>query len=163
LSRVKIKPGDFFYVPSGTIHALGEGTLVLETQQSSDTTYRLYDYDRPGQDGKPRELHIEKSIDVSTIPHQVPEFSPEVSTIPGAVMTKFVEAEFFTVHKWDIDGTAKFEQNQPFMLLSVLEGDALLSLNKKTYPIKKGDHLILPSGTESFQLEGKTMLIVSHL
>jgi mannose-6-phosphate isomerase len=54
LRRVKIKPGDFFYVPSGTIHALCEDTLVLETQQSSDTTYRVYDYDRKDLEGNLR-------------------------------------------------------------------------------------------------------------
>ena len=72
LRRVKIKPGDFFYVPSGTIHALGEGTVVLETQQSSDATYRLYDYDRVDQKGQLRELHIDKSIAVTTIPDPIP-------------------------------------------------------------------------------------------
>ncbi|MBW8349464.1 mannose-6-phosphate isomerase, class I [Bacillus sp. IITD106] len=163
LQRVKIKPGDFFYVPSGTIHALGEGTLVLETQQSSDTTYRLYDYDRPGQDGKPRELHIEKSIDVSTIPHRVADVSPEVRNISGAVMTKFVDSEYFTVYKWDIDGVAQFKQDQPFMLFSVLEGEAALSIGKKEYPVKKGDHFILPAGVGDFELNGKAKLIVSHV
>ena len=106
---MNIKPGDFFYVPSGTIHALGEGTVVLETQQSSDTTYRLYDYDRVDQDGQLRELHIDKSIAVSTIPHRDTVTTPEQSIIPGATITKFVEAEYFTVYKWDIDGKAKFE------------------------------------------------------
>ncbi|MBS4200425.1 mannose-6-phosphate isomerase, class I [Bacillus sp. FJAT-49732] len=163
LKRVPIKPGDFFYVPSGTIHALGEGTLVLETQQSSDTTYRLYDYDRPGQDGKPRELHIEKSIDVSMIPHQVSDFSPEVDTIPGAAITKFVESDYFTVYKWDVNGVAQFVQDQPFMLLSVLDGEAELSISEKKYPVKKGDHFILPAGTGSFELDGKATLIVSHV
>lgn len=58
LRKVKIKKGDFFHVPTGTIHALKKGTLVLETQQSSDTTYRLYDYDRLGDDGMPHPLHL---------------------------------------------------------------------------------------------------------
>ena len=64
LRREKIKPGDFFYVPAGTIHALCKGTLVLEIQQSSDTTYRVYDYDRVDKDGNLRELHLDKAIDV---------------------------------------------------------------------------------------------------
>ena len=67
-----------FYVPSGTIHALCEGTLVLETQQSSDTTYRVYDYDRVDSDGNKRELHVEKSITVSMIPHEDYEVYPEI-------------------------------------------------------------------------------------
>src|SRR5699024_9302212 len=70
LRRIPIEPGDFFYLPSGTIHALCEGTLVLETQQNSDTTYRVYDYDRKDQKGNKRDLHLEKALDVSTIPHQ---------------------------------------------------------------------------------------------
>ena len=64
LRKVPVKAGDFFYVPAGTIHALTKGCLVIETQQSSDVTYRLYDYDRVGKDGKKRELHTQKSIDV---------------------------------------------------------------------------------------------------
>lgn len=73
LRRVKVKPGDFFYVPSGTVHAIGKGILILETQQNSDTTYRLYDYDRKDAEGNLRELHLEKSIeviDVPSAPHQ---------------------------------------------------------------------------------------------
>ncbi|TPB32722.1 mannose-6-phosphate isomerase, partial [Burkholderia pseudomallei] len=62
LKRVKVNKGDFFYVPSGTIHALCKGTLVLETQQNSDTTYRVYDYDRVDSNGNKRELHVDKSI-----------------------------------------------------------------------------------------------------
>ncbi|MBD5023914.1 mannose-6-phosphate isomerase, partial [Xanthomonas citri pv. citri] len=61
LRRIKIKPGDFFYVPSGTLHALCKGTLVLEIQQNSDTTYRVYDYDRCNDQGQKRTLHIEKA------------------------------------------------------------------------------------------------------
>ena len=62
----KIKKGDFFNIPAGTVHAIRKGTLILETQQNSDITYRLYDYDRL-QNGKKRELHIKKSIDLSLI------------------------------------------------------------------------------------------------
>lgn len=68
LHRVKVKPGDFFYVPSGTVHAIGKGILILETQQNSDTTYRLYDYDRRDSEGNLRDLHLESSIDVIETP-----------------------------------------------------------------------------------------------
>ena len=62
-------PCDFFYVPSGTIHAICEGTVVLETQQSSDTTYRVYDYGRWDAEGNLRELHLEKAMDLTTVPY----------------------------------------------------------------------------------------------
>ena len=67
LTKVPVKAGDFFYVPSGTMHAIGAGIMVLETQQSSDTTYRVYDFDRKDDQGNLRELHLEKSIDVLNI------------------------------------------------------------------------------------------------
>lgn len=67
LNVLPIHKGDFFQIDSGTVHAIKTGTLILETQQSSDVTYRLYDYDRPGTDGKLRPLHIEQSLDCSTL------------------------------------------------------------------------------------------------
>ena len=162
LRKVKIKPGDFFYVPSGTIHALGQGTVVLETQQSSDATYRLYDYDRVDQKGQLRELHIDKSIAVTTIPNRDTVTTPEQCAIPGARITKFVEAKYFTVYKWDIDGTANFNIN-PFLLASVIDGDGTLTIGNEPYPIKKGDHFMLPANADEFQIEGKATLIVSHV
>lgn len=162
LRSVKIKPGDFFYVPSGTIHALGKGTVVLETQQSSDTTYRLYDYDRKDQDGNLRELHIEKSIDVSNIPHEDAKTNPVRQTIEGAEVTRFVQSDFFTVYKWEVNGKAIFEF-EPFLLASVIDGKGELTLDGKTYPIEKGDHFIIPEHAGEFTLEGNPELITSHL
>lgn len=162
LRTVKIYPGDFFYVPSGTVHAIGEGTVVLETQQSSDTTYRLYDYDRVGQDGQLRELHIDKSIEVSMIPHSDPLIKPEQNEILGATITKFVAAEYFTVYKWEVDGKAIFDCKQ-FLLASVIDGEGMLTIDNEAYPINKGDHFILPENTGDFEIEGNATLIVSHV
>ena len=162
LRRVAIKPGDFFYVPSGTVHALCEGTLVLETQQSSDTTYRVYDYDRKDQNGQKRELHIDKSIEVSMVPHKDAEVQITKIEKPGAELTTYVETEFFSVHKWDISAATKFQQDQPFMLFSVIDGAGTLVTSEGNYPVEKGAHFILPSGTGDFLLEGNLSLIVSH-
>ncbi|MEH6936118.1 mannose-6-phosphate isomerase, class I [Bacillus sp. JJ783] len=162
LRRIPIKPGDFFYVPSGTIHALCEGTLVLETQQSSDTTYRVYDYDRVGVDGNKRELHVEKSIAVSMIPHEDYKVYPEIKKENGAIITKYVQEKYFSVYKWEIRMEASFQQNQPFQLASVIEGEATLRTISGEFSIKKGDHFILPAGIESFVIKGNVTLIVSH-
>src|SRR5699024_11410776 len=96
LRRIPIEPGDFFYLPSGTIHALCEGTLVLETQQNSDTTYRVYDYDRKDQKGNKRDLHLEKALDVSTIPHQEMEIDMYNKTDENTEVTTFVVEEYYT-------------------------------------------------------------------
>lgn len=162
LRRVKIKPGDFFYVPSGTIHALCEGTLVLETQQSSDTTYRVYDYDRRDAEGNLRELHLEKAIEVTTVPHQETGVTPKVEEREHASVTTFVESEFFSVYKWTVAGKATFSADGHYLLASVINGDGALLHAGETYPLKKGTHFILPVGFGEFELEGNAELIVSH-
>lgn len=162
LRRVAIRPGDFFYVPSGTIHALCEGTLVLETQQSSDTTYRVYDYDRTDKNGNKRELHVEKSIAVSTIPHKDYKVDPEISEENGAIITKFVQEKYFSVYEWKVNTEASFQQNQHFQLASVIDGEAVLTTLNEEFRIRKGDHFILPAEMSNFSIKGTVTLIVSH-
>jgi mannose-6-phosphate isomerase len=162
LRKIKIKPGDFFYVPSGTIHALGAGTLVLETQQSSDTTYRVYDYDRKDEKGNSRELHIEKAIDVTKVPHIDPEYKPNVISFDRVKVTNFIKEKYFTVQKWEIYGPCSFEQDQDFMLASVVDGTGQMICEAGTYRFQMGDHFILPSGFGRFQVNGQVKLIVSH-
>jgi mannose-6-phosphate isomerase len=162
LRRVKIKPGDFFYVPSGTIHALCEGTLVLETQQSSDTTYRVYDYDRRDDEGNLRELHLEKAIEVTTVPHQVSASSPTVETKGDVTITTFVNSEFFSVYKWDVNGSGSFTAEENYLLLSILKGEGALTHNSETYTLTKGTHLIIPVGMGQFTINGNCQMIVSH-
>ncbi|MFS0780130.1 mannose-6-phosphate isomerase, class I [Bacillus sp. 1P06AnD] len=163
LSVVNIKKGDFFYVPSGTVHALCKGTLVLETQQNSDTTYRLYDYNRKDASGNERELHLEKSKDVITVPFAPEQLSFEKKHIDGATITTFVKNGYFSVDKWEIQGLAPFEQTHPFLLCSAIEGQGTLSHNGKKYAVKKGDHFLLPAEFGAFELEGELELIVSHV
>lgn len=162
LRRVKIKPGDFFYVPSGTIHALCEGTLVLETQQSSDTTYRVYDYDRKDAEGNLRDLHLEKAIEVTTVPHKDALSSPRVDERADVTITTFVESDFFSVYKWDLHGKASFPAHEPYLLLSVIKGDGALLHEGERFELKKGTHLIIPAGFGEFELDGNCELIVSH-
>jgi len=162
LRHVKIKPGDFFYVPSGTIHALCEGTLVLETQQSSDTTYRVYDYDRRDSAGNLREIHLEKAIDVTTVPHRDGGMFLRVEERENVKITTFVESGFFSVYKWEVHGAALFSFDDHYLLLSVVNGEGSLLHNGEEYGLKKGTHLIVPVGFGEFEISGKCELIVSH-
>lgn len=162
LQRNKIKPGDFFYVPSGTIHALCKGTIVLETQQSSDTTYRVYDYDRIDKNGRKRDLHIGSAIDVTTVPHQGGKFEYDITELEGALITKFVEGKYFAVYKWDVQRRLEMRQDQHFMLLSVIDGYAELKVGEETYSLSKGMHFILPYQVGEFIIEGLASFIVSH-
>ena len=162
LRKVKIKPGDFFFVPSGTVHALGAGTLVLETQQSSDTTYRVYDYDRKDDKGNTRELHIAKAIEVTCAPHIDPVFETEMIQQPGLNITKFIESPFFSVQKWVLNGAATATQNHDFLLVSVIDRNGEIATRERTYPFQKGEHFILPYGLGEFDLRGNAELIVAN-
>ncbi|QTL50594.1 mannose-6-phosphate isomerase, class I [Priestia aryabhattai] len=162
LQRVKIKPGDFFYVPSGTIHALCKGTLVLETQQSSDTTYRVYDYNRRDNEGNLRELHLEKAIEVINVPHKVTKIHPALAQTSGGSITTFVEEDYFTVYKWHVQTTMEFIQDAHFMLGSVIEGEGSLYTEEGEFALQKGDHFILPNELSSFKIKGTVQIIASH-
>lgn len=163
LKRVKVNKGDFFYVPSGTIHALCKGTLVLETQQNSDTTYRVYDYDRVDSNGNKREIHVDKSIDVTTVPHV--ENKPNYSIIENDnfKLTTFLSNEFFSVHKLDVFTEYSSTQDKPFELYSVIDGDGKLVSNSNEYSLNKGDNFILPNSFGEFKIIGNLQLIISHM
>ncbi|MGE0908735.1 mannose-6-phosphate isomerase, class I [Bacillus atrophaeus] len=163
LRKMKIRPGDFYYVPSGTIHALGEGTLVLETEQSSDISYRVYDYDRSDQKGNTRELHLGQVINVTTVPHVDGFIDESTESRKGITIKTFVQAEYFSVYRWEINGTAELSQDAPFMLCSVIEGNGILACEGRSSELKKGDHFLLPDDMPDFTIEGECTLIVSHI
>ncbi|MCD7034512.1 mannose-6-phosphate isomerase, class I [Metabacillus sp. GX 13764] len=163
LRRVSIKPGDFYYVPSGTIHALCEGTLVLETQQSSDTTYRVYDYNRKDTEGNTRDLHLRQSVEVTKVPHTDWQGKPARNELGNMAITSYVKEKYFSVAKWEVKGEVSLTQDEPFLLVSVIKGDGIFTQGDLTFPLSKGMHFILPAETGTYQLDGELELIVSHV
>lgn len=161
LTRIKVKAGDFFYVPSGTIHAIGGGVMILETQQSSDTTYRVYDYDRVQDDGEKRELHIEDSLAVTTVPHENPALNYKETKTEALVRTELVSNSFFSVEEWKVDGKEAFKKEAPYTLVSILDGKGSLLVDGQSYPCQKGDHFILPSPVNEWTLDGQFHIISS--
>ena len=149
-----IKKGDFFQIDPGTVHAIKAGTLILESQQSSDITYRLYDYDRL-QNGKPRPLHIEKSLDVI----EVPFVERRAEAAEGDSWLRLLySCKYYKVWKGDLAGqTVTLEQNEPFMIGSVLSGEA--TFDGEVF--KKGDHFILPFGHPPIEVSGEAEFIFS--
>ncbi|MCT7830546.1 MAG: mannose-6-phosphate isomerase, class I, partial [Lactobacillus iners] len=164
LRKVPVKAGDFFYVPAGTIHALTKGCLVIETQQSSDVTYRLYDYDRVGKDGKKRELHTQKSIDVTTVPHVDPKLDVKTSQDQDAEIKTLVEpplSPHFYLWQIDLDGTWKTGlKDHPYLLVSVIKGEGKLEADGKSYDLKMGTNLIIPNEMKNFTFTGKMRIVM---
>ncbi len=156
IREIPVKKGDFFHIIPGTVHAIKGGTLLLETQQSSDITYRVYDYDRLS-DGKPRPLHVAKSIDVIKAPFIDEEPEKNENVTLNSNMEQLVSCHYFSVWKLDVEGSETIVMDQPFMLASVVEGEG--DIDKE--PIKKGSHFIIPCGYGTARFEGNMKLIVS--
>ena len=161
LREIPVRPGDFIQIDPGTVHAIKGGITLLETQQNSDITYRLYDYDRL-QNGKPRELHLKKSLDVITVPAKAPEDSVKRAADidrekkPNTLYCLH-ECDKYTVYLLDVSGEASFRQDKHFLCMSVYEGEGKLN----GHPIRKGSHLILPCGYGEVRIEGKLRAVCS--
>ncbi|WP_088052725.1 mannose-6-phosphate isomerase, class I [Virgibacillus dakarensis] len=162
LKHVSVKAGDFIYVPSGTIHAIGKGIVILETQQSSDITYRVYDYDRVGADGHKRELHLERAKEVITVPYQQAALRQQEETIGGLTVKKLVEEKYFSVYHWMLNGETVRHLEQDFLQVSVINGSATIRIDGKAYNIVKGNHFILPHGIREYEIAGKAEFVLSH-
>lgn len=158
---VPVKAGDFFYVPAGTLHALGAGVVVLETQQSSDVTYRVYDFDRKDAQGHQRDLHLADAKAVTQVPFKPVQSEPKIERLPGMVQTILQRAPYFNVFLWDVDGQAQFSAQAPYTLATVIEGAGSLVVDGQAYPLKKGMSFVLPAPVKEWQLEGQLTLVAS--
>lgn len=157
IREIPIQKGDFLQIDPGTVHAIKGGTLILESQQNSDITYRVYDYDRLSN-GKPRELHVKQSIDVITVPaKEIADSVRHTSDVEKNELYELIACKYYKVFKLDVEGQANFEQKYPFLLASVVEGSGSIDGQK----IKKGDHFILPNAYGNVKIEGALQIIAS--
>ncbi len=157
IREVPVHKGDFFFIEPGTVHAIKGGTVILETQQSSDITYRVYDYDRL-QDGKPRQLHVKQSIDVINAPY-VQKNPPMNESKSIGEVKQLVSCDFFTVWHGKVNGQLKINQKQLFLLCSVIEGNCSLD----NHNFVKGDHFILPNNYGKAVFKGDAEMILSSI
>lgn len=156
IREIPIRKGDFFQIEPGCLHAIKGGTLILETQQSSDITYRVYDYGRL-TDGKPRELHIRQSIEVIRAPFTEVAIKACPTALTGAEKTHYVSCPYYQVDRYDIEGLFETDFDVDFMNVSVLDGSGTINGTA----IKKGDHFIIPHGYGVCRFEGSFELICS--
>ena len=162
LREVPVKAGDFFYVPHGTIHAIKGGITILETQQNSDTTYRVYDYNRTDKDGSTRELHLEDSIAVSNIPHIDPAIQQQEDRVGMSAITHYLTNEYFSVYRWQIRDQLVVDLTGDYTLVTVLDGQGMIEIDQESYPIEKAQSFIIPHGVSSVTLFGDLDMIASN-
>ena len=159
IREIPVHRGDFIQIDPGTVHAIKGGLMIMETQQNSDITYRVYDYDRM-VDGKPRTLHIEKSIDVITVPaKQVEDSIMEAADLPVNTMNLLCECAFYKVWKLEVKEAVTITQDHPFLIMSVIEGEGTVD----GQAVRKGDHFILPDGFGEVVMEGNMQVIASTI
>ena len=164
LNLVPCHVGDFFPIEPGTVHAIQGGTLILETQQSSDVTYRVYDYDRVQNDGSTRELHIQQSLDVVDYGMEAPA-SGEVTAPEVDGVTELMECPNFVVDRVRVSGEKNVEQEWPFLCVSVIEGSGTVSASEAgvTHEIARGTHFLAPAGCGTMAFAGDMTLVTSRL
>lgn len=155
INYVNVKKGDFIIIPAGTIHAILDGILICEVQQSSDVTYRVHDWNRLGKDGKPRQLHIEKAIDV--IDNNVLEIKNYENVIGRE--NAFI-SDYFNVQIIKIEGKEKINSNiTSFEGYTVIEGKGTLLSKNFTSNIVAGDTFLIPAKLGKYQIKGNIKLI----
>ena len=140
--RHDAKAGDVFFIPGGLVHAIGDNVRLYEVQQSSDTTFRLYDWNRVGKDGKPRELHVAKSL-------QAIDY-----TLKAPVAAKSAKCAFFDFRQLVLDGTEKIASDGTFTILFAAHGD--FTLNGAT--VKEGSSVLVPAGCDA-EIAGKSSMV----
>ena len=164
-NRVEVHPGDVFFIEARTLHAIGSGILIAEIQQNSNTTYRVYDYGRVGADGKPRQLHVEKALDVTRLtppdrPCGRPQAVPE--SFGGCTSLLLAECEYFTVRELEIFSRGELTADgTSFHSLLVLDGSFTLSMDGEEMPLKKGDSVFVPAASGTYALTGSGKAILT--
>ena len=155
------KPGDVFFIPAGTVHAIGAGNLICEIQQSSNCTYRLYDYDRRDKFGNPRELHLDKALDVL----DYSRYQPVKMGFARADSTeKTVRCKYFETIIQDIDGRKQMSlRDDSFYSAVCIRGEGMIRLNDSEMEIRAGESIFIPAVTEVMEIEGKLSLVITRI
>ncbi|MBQ2846865.1 MAG: class I mannose-6-phosphate isomerase [Clostridia bacterium] len=163
VETVKVKKGDFFFIDSGTLHAICKGILLAEVQESSNTTYRIYDYNRVGADGKPRELHVEDGAAVTKLEkYSQPDFSN--SDLDTDERRLLADCPLFKVWKLDIkDPHINSANEESFVSLLIMSGEGSLECCGETLPLVKGDSIFIPANAGEYKLMGELEIIETRI
>lgn len=155
LNKVVVKPGDVYQLPAGLVHALGAGVVVAEVQQNSDTVYRVYDWDRVDEAGNPRELHIDKALDVINFGH-----------CQRATQTKqnpLVANEYFVVEELNLsDQAGPIAMNDRFHILVNLNDPVEIIVDEAVFDLPKGRSMLIPAECGQYYLRGRSCLLRTY-
>ena len=166
LNRVPAKKGDVFYIMPGMIHAIGAGIVIAEIQQNSNTTFRVYDFKRRGKDGKTRQLHLDRAVEVLNCEPQIPSNCRANSTamFPGFTASEMFSCRFFKAYKLDI----RTEMNlccdgRSFHHILCVDGEGEIIMDEVKYPIERGCSYFLPAAMGKYTIRGACSVLLSRV
>jgi mannose-6-phosphate isomerase len=160
LNRLSVKAGDCLYIPAGTVHAIGEGVLLAEVQQSSDLTFRLFDWNRTGSDGKPRPLHIEEAlacIDFGLGP--VYKVTPVAIASDGVISEQLVKSPYFTIHRHSLSKPVTIADDRRCHILIGLQGSFHWVTGEQFESVSVGETVLVPASGLPVQLVSTTAAV----
>ena len=161
LEEVKVKAGDVFFLETGTVHAIGAGLLVAEIQQTSDITYRLYDFDRVDSEGNKRELHVDLALDAinyNTIETQK-DYNKDLN-----VSNEMVNCPYFTTNYLNLSGELKVSKSATsFTVYMCTEGSFQLEFEQVHYQYSKGDTILIPATMTDYSLSGNASVLEIYI
>lgn len=162
INYVPVTKGDVFFISAGTIHAIGEGILIAEIQQNSNTTYRVSDYGRLGADGKQRELHINKALDVTLTTQPTLPYGNIgcVTKYDFGIERVLADCEFFKVTKLELNGSKDIFSQNSFVSVLVLNGQIRLRHSSEILSANKGDSFLIPCNL-AVELFGNAEILLS--
>ena len=157
LNAVPVHKGDVLFIEAGTIHAIGKGIVIAEIQQNSNVTYRVYDFGRVGKDGKKRELHIDKAVEVT---NRVP-ISRKNTCYPH-----IASCDYFTVDCLNMDGKLMSSMKgsvgeESFASILIMEGEGTISCGGETIPYRKGDSFFMSAGSGEYEINGSCEALIT--
>ncbi len=155
-----VRPGDVFYIPYGMVHALGNGIQIYEIQQSSDVTYRFWDWGRVGKDGKPRELHTERAVEVSDAERKLSKIEGTTVLCKGGSRTYYISEEHFELCRLNVSGKMPLESGR--MLFLTPMSPCVLKWGDEEMELAPFDSVVVPAGLSTV-LEGSTKVLMSSL
>lgn len=166
LRRVPVKSNDVFFVEAGTIHAIGAGALIAEIQENSNITYRLYDYDRVGTDGKKRPLHVEKAVEAANLKSSAEPRQPMrvLKYSPGAASELLCRCRYFEVYRLLLNTERKqsvvYKSTElGFRVLLCVNGCGTMSFGSENILFYKGDCVFIPADSEKITIHGQAQLL----
>lgn len=164
LNKVEVKPGDVFFIPAGTVHALGAGLEVVEVQQTSDVTYRIYDWDRVDAEGKSRELHTSLAVDAIDFESDAELLHRKYNLAKGGD-AKVIECNYFTMTLHDVAGVKELDRSSldSFVVFIALNGSVRIVADGNEETLAEGEVILIPAEVNDITIEGDAKLMEVYI